>query len=123
MDLTVIKEKLEKSSPGSLKNIDEMIIYANEMYRIGEPVISDEEYDFLLSFTDNISDGNPKVMDYTHNGKPLRELPITMGSLDKIKTDQEIKKWLERCKDDDMLVITPKYDGISICGSYRYSNF
>ena len=115
MDLTVIKEKLEKSSHGSLNGVDEMIIYANEMYRIGEPVISDEEYDFLLSFTDNISDGNPKVMDYTHNGKPLRELPITMGSLDKIKTDEEIKKWLERCKDDDMLVITPKYDGISIC--------
>jgi len=119
MDLTVIKEKLKKSSHSNLNSVDEMIIYANEMYRIGEPVISDEEYDFLLSFTDNISDGNPKVMDYTHNGKPLRELPITMGSLDKIKTDEEIKKWLERCKDDDTLVITPKYDGISICVEFE----
>lgn len=114
MDINLIKEKILDTN-SSLTDLEDLIIYANEMYREGNPIISDEEYDYLLSLSGNLSDGNPEVMDYSHNGKSLRNLPITMGSLDKIKTDTEIKKWLERCNPNEDIVITPKYDGISIC--------
>jgi len=92
----------------------------NLAYRQGESLVSDEEYDKLINeyiekygnddFINEI--GFENIAD-----SRMQELPIIMGSMNKIKTIEEYKKWLvsKNIPDDTLLVLTPKYDGLSLC--------
>lgn len=94
------------------------ILRLNSLYRQGKPEVSDVEYDSLVEQLRAISPDD----DFFKSGVAekatdrMQKLPLPMFSLEKIKTFMEFVVWADRmaragCK---TLVITPKYDGISL---------
>lgn len=94
------------------------ILRLNSLYRQGKPEVSDVEYDSLVEQLRAISPDD----DFFKSGivekatDRMQKLPLPMFSLEKIKTFKEFLAWVDRmakagCKN---LVITPKYDGISL---------
>lgn len=92
---------------------------ANDAYRKGNPIMTDFEYDLLVDTLYELDPNNDwfkkSVQDKIEGRKEKLDLP--MYSLEKVKTYEEIKKWIDSCnlKSSDKLIITPKYDGISLC--------
>jgi DNA ligase (NAD+) len=108
-----------------IESLKEKIKKANKLYRTSEVnIMSDEEYDNELDKLKNILSAKEykEFMDELYNDvikdekKDRKEtLPYQMMSLDKVKTLDEIKKWLvnkKLMKED--LILTPKFDGLSI---------
>lgn len=94
------------------------ILRLNSLYRQGKPEVSDTEYDSLVEQLRVISPDDKffKSGVVEKATDRMQKLPVPMFSLEKIKTYRELKFWLCRmaeagCKD---IVITPKYDGISL---------
>lgn len=101
-----------------VEKLKNMIIEANAAYRSGEPIMSDQDYDQLL---DQLAILSPDDELLTKVGVEVDEtrkvkLPIEMASMNKIKTIEEIDSWIKTrgINPDNMVVITPKYDGISL---------
>lgn len=97
----------------------EKLRHYNAAYRIGRPEISDAEYDSLVEQLRQLEPDNP----WLHQVEPApvsqnrkRRLPIPMKSLNKVKSIHELEIWLSATgtKSDDLLVITPKFDGLSL---------
>jgi len=93
------------------------IIRANKNYRKGKPLMSDKEFDSLLEkYLKKYPDDKELagVLGYKISRK--EELPIPMMSLDKLKTYEEVVKWLNANKVNDaaFLVLSGKMDGISL---------
>ena len=103
-------------------------VYANFKYREGQPVISDEDYDFV--FLKSLRARNPKHILFKSiepEGQGFSEekvlLPQPMLSIDKAYSFDEVVKWTERIiKSADDLNIeysllvfnaTPKLDGFA----------
>lgn len=91
----------------------------NEAYRIGKALISDKEYDSLVEKLRQISPDN----DWFKHVEPVPvsnsrkvKLPIPMRSLDKVKNIEELLSWTKNAglSPDDVVVVTPKFDGISM---------
>lgn len=92
-----------------------------ESYVVGMSQISDAEYDSLVDRLRELDPENelfkeaiPKTEISTDR---MEMLPVPMFSLEKVKTVEELRKWaFEICqlKDTDTLIVTPKYDGISL---------
>lgn len=103
-----------------IEKLKEKIRVANESYRIGEPIMSDKEYDILL---EELADMSPddellsvvghEVLDETRKTR----LPIPMASMNKIKSLEEIKDWqrLKLIPNAVEIICTPKFDGLSLC--------
>lgn len=96
------------------------IVEANEAYRLGNPIISDVEYDELIDKLIELSPNDDllktighKISDESRKSK----LPIEMASMCKIKTIDDINDWtrLKNIKKSELVIITPKYDGLSLC--------
>lgn len=91
-----------------MNKIDEILDKANNLYRVGEDSgMSDAVYDELY----NLSSPEFKSRIGYKVEKEVAKLPIRMASLDKVKTIEEILKWSKGVQE---LIITPKYDGISV---------
>lgn len=96
------------------------ISQANLAYRTGNAIMSDKEYDILVEELSLLDPNNEilnkvglEITDETRKAK----LPIEMASMNKIKTMQDIFDWFRlkniiKCAE---LVITPKFDGLSLC--------
>lgn len=103
-----------------IEKLVEKIIKANEAYRLGSPIISDSEYDILIEELQEMDPHNPILQKVGHVVKDetrKSKLPIEMASMNKVKTIEEIFDW-SRLKDinrSTSVVITPKYDGLSLC--------
>ena len=99
-------------------NLREKIIKHNEDYRVGNPSISDEEYDSLLEKFKNESPEeyeefkNMLLDDVSGNIK----LPGISGSLEKFY-EKNIDQCLNRIK-SDKVIIMPKLDGMSLIVEY-----
>lgn len=100
------------------ENLVRQITAYNEVYRRGEPLISDAQYDQLVDELKHIDPDNewfqhiePSVIS---KGRKVK-LPIPMKSLNKVKSVAEIKQWLTSMAipQTAKLVITPKFDGVS----------
>lgn len=103
-----------------IEQLKEKIRVANEAYRIGQPIMSDKEYDILV---EELADMSPddellsvvghEVIDETRKTR----LPIPMASMNKIKSLEEIKDWqrLKLIPNTVEIICTPKYDGLSLC--------
>ena len=103
-----------------IEKLKEKIRVANESYRIGEPIMSDKEYDILL---EELADMSPddellsvvghEVLDETRKTR----LSIPMASMNKIKSLEEIKDWqrLKLIPNAVEIICTPKFDGLSLC--------
>ena len=103
------------------RTLFEKIKKANEAYRNGEPIMSDIHYDAMVS--------RLKMMNPNHEWfkkiEPVEDVPVSrkaklphpMKSLDKAKTMKELETWLKNTVNatpETMIVITPKFDGISM---------
>ena len=103
-------------------------VYANEKYRAGSPVISDEDYDFIyLKSLKDRTPGHPLLQSVEPENKGFSEekllLPKPMLSIDKAYSFPEILKWIERihkaCEDlqydyrNIIFKATPKLDGFA----------
>lgn len=84
-------------------------VYDDAYYNTGKPLCSDREYDELVERIAEYSDNNDVGAIPRQNAI---KLPYWMGSLDKVKTQDSINRWIG---DDDykQFVITPKLDGVS----------
>lgn len=97
-----------------------IIIEANEAYRTGNAIMSDREYDTLLEDLAKLDPTHEllstiglEVVDESRK----RKLDIPMASMNKIKTMDDILDWsrLKSIPRNTLMVITPKYDGLSLC--------
>lgn len=97
-------------------NIDEqryLMDKFNQVYREGNSLISDKVYDALeemVGATDNVG------YDIDDNNSRKEPMPIELSSLEKAKSFDEFKQWIKskNISSDETMIITPKYDGISL---------
>lgn len=103
-----------------IKELASKISAANQAYRIGNPIMSDSEYDQLVDEL-RLLDPDNEILNQiglsVADESRKRKLPIPMASMNKVKTLDEIKDWfrLKNIPIQTDLVITPKYDGLSLC--------
>ena len=94
------------------------ILAANKDYRSGNSFIDDEDYDKLVDELKEIDPENPlfkkSVMEDVKGKDRVEPLPLPMFSLEKAKNWDVIESWLKQFSDDTVMVLTPKYDGISL---------
>lgn len=102
------------------KEIYDKIVSANREYRNGTPVMTDIAYDALV---DDLRKINPdhdwfKRVEPGMDGTAERKvkLPFPMKSLDKVKKIEDLMLWLKKTglSGNELVTITPKYDGISL---------
>lgn len=92
----------------------------NDAYREGNPLISDKEYDEIVDRLKKIAPEShwfdKGIQDKVSEDRK-EQLPIPMFSLEKVKSHEEILKWIKsiNLSSVDELIVTPKYDGISLC--------
>ena len=103
-----------------IEQLKEQIIKANDAYRLGQPIISDAKYDQLVEELSLLSPDDElltkvgvEIADETRKGR----LPIEMASMNKIKSMNDVDDWsrLKGISKKEMVIITPKYDGLSLC--------
>ena len=103
-----------------IEQLKEQIIKANDAYRLGKPIISDSKYDQLVDELSLLSPHDElltkvgvEIADETRKGR----LPIEMASMNKIKSMNDVDDWsrLKGISKKEMVIITPKYDGLSLC--------
>ena len=103
-----------------VEQLKEKIRVANEAYRVGEPIMSDKEYDILIEELAEMSPDDELLSVVGHEildeGRKIK-LPIPMASMNKIKSLDEIKDWqrLKLIPNALEIICTPKYDGLSLC--------
>jgi NAD-dependent DNA ligase len=89
---------------------------ANIAYRQGKPIMSDEKYDSLLELlpADDPIHSEIGHIDTTDSRK--EKLPFRMASMNKLKNIDDYKDWLrlKGIPETTELIITPKYDGLSL---------
>ena len=103
-----------------IKELVKKIELANEVYRIGKPMMSDSQYDILI---DELKSLDPKNELLTKVGLEIQDesrksrLPIEMASMNKIKSMEDIDDWcrLKGISKSENVIITPKFDGLSLC--------
>ncbi len=92
---------------------------ANEAYRLGNPIMSDPEWDELieqLAVQDPTNELLQEVGYIAPNDSRKEALPFPMMSMNKVKTPEEIVKWIEKNNlQNEQFILTPKYDGNSLC--------
>jgi DNA ligase (NAD+) len=103
-----------------MKTRDEFVNWLrarNEEYRNGKPTISDKNFDYVKENFESRFPDDPYLKEI--GLKPSsrdEELPIKMFSLNKVKSIQELRKWMGNMVNlgVESFVITSKYDGISL---------
>ncbi len=103
-----------------IENLKEKIKQANDAYRLGNPIISDSEYDQLIDELSLLSPDDEllnKVGHEVSDESRKERLPIEMASMNKIKSMEDINDWcrLKGILNNTFIIITPKYDGLSLC--------
>lgn len=103
-----------------IEQLRSKIIEANEAYRSGKPIISDSKYDQLveeLSLLSPDDDLLTKVGVSIADESRKSKLPIEMASMNKIKSMTDIDDWcrLKNISKNETVIITPKFDGLSLC--------
>ncbi|HBC86680.1 MAG TPA: hypothetical protein DCZ94_06990 [Lentisphaeria bacterium] len=112
------KSKMDKF-PNTETELAAAIEYHNRRYwELGEPEISDEDYDALLRKLESLNPSHPLLQKVlapavASAGKIRHAKP--MLSLDKAYSLEEVIAWAKKFvrSDKELLLIQPKYDGIS----------
>jgi NAD-dependent DNA ligase len=103
-----------------IEQLKSQIIKANDAYRLGQPIISDATYDQLLEELSLLSPDDElltkvgvEIADETRKSR----LPIEMASMNKIKSMNDVDDWsrLKGISKSEYVIITPKFDGLSLC--------
>lgn len=107
-----------------IENLQNLIEKANREYRSGKPIMSDLEYDNLLDELSKIDPDNKllvKIGIEVDDESRKTRLPIDMASMNKLKTIEEVNDWvrLKGISTNELVIITPKFDGLSLCVDER----
>lgn len=101
-----------------INELSEKIIKARNDYYAGNPELSDAAFDALI---DELKELDPNNVAVTSIGAPVVasewekvKHKIPMGSLDKVNTPEEVKKWIKDRCGDKAVFLTEKLDGLSI---------
>jgi DNA ligase (NAD+) len=108
---------VEKSSEEQLEKI---IKEANKLYYNENPIFNDNEYDIVKEYMEEKYPNN-KILAEIGAPVPKKEkvnLPYFMGSMDKLKSEDAVNKWIEKYPSD--YIISAKLDGVS--GLYSTEN-
>lgn len=91
----------------------------NQAYRTGNALVSDILYDEVLASLPE-EDALKSKVGFEVSDSRKTQLPIPMYSMDKVKSVEEIHKWMESKKLEEtaLVVVTPKYDGLSFLYQY-----
>jgi DNA ligase (NAD+) len=103
-----------------IKQLKEQIRKANEAYRVGKPIMSDSKFDQLIDELSQLSPDDELLTKVGHipsDESRKSRLPIEMASMNKIKSIDDVNDWcrLKVISKNELVVITPKYDGLSLC--------
>ena len=103
-----------------IEQLVEKIIKANDAYRIGEPIMSDSQYDILVDELRSLDPDNQLLTTVGHqiqDESRKSRLPIEMASMNKIKSMEDVDDWcrLKGISKSEFVIITPKFDGLSLC--------
>lgn len=129
---------LERESiKDKIKNLEEELLRHKELYYNAEPEISDAEYDALEEELRLARKENPDIAAevISDEDSALNQVgaviddpidnsfqPVVhktpMLSLDKVHTDEDLKRWLEKYPNQDF-AIWPKFDGVSLSLTYE----
>ncbi len=114
-DLEILKSNpLEYAENMDIKSLVKFLQLCSEKYyNTGTPLVSDEVYDILVEVLRHRS---PKNKFFEEVGAPIKskdkvKLPYWMGSMDKIKDEDKINKWVKKFKGP--YIISDKLDGVS----------
>ena len=96
------------------------ITEANQLYRVGKPIMSDNEYDILIEELKSIDPDNDilnSIGFLIKDDDRKRKLSIPMFSMNKIKSMNDVDDWsrLKGISKSEYVIITPKFDGLSLC--------
>jgi DNA ligase (NAD+) len=99
----------------SEKELAEMVVLTNELYRNQEPILTDNQFDILEDFIKDKYPNNPVIKQIGAPipvGKNKATLPYEMWSMDKIKPDTKaLDNW--KAKFRGPYVLSCKLDGVS----------
>ena len=99
----------------SEKELAEMVVLTNELYRNQEPILTDNQFDILEDFIKDKYPNNPVIKQIGAPipvGKNKATLPYEMWSMDKIKPDtKSLDNW--KAKFGGPYVLSCKLDGVS----------
>jgi DNA ligase (NAD+) len=103
-----------------IEQLKQQILKANEAYRAGKPIISDAKYDQLVEELSLLSPNDELLTKVGHvvvDETRKSRLPIEMASMNKIKSMDDINDWcrLKGISKNEEVIITPKFDGLSLC--------
>lgn len=103
-----------------IEQLKEQIIKANDAYRLGKPIISDAKYDQLVEELQMLSPSDELLTKVGHtiaDETRKSKLPIEMASMNKIKSMDDVEDWarLKGISKSEYVIITPKFDGLSLC--------
>jgi len=103
-----------------INELKDKITKANEAYRTGNSIISDSEYDKLVEELSLLSPDDELLTKVGHSVSDesrKAKLPIEMASMNKIKSIDDINDWcrLKGISKNEVVIITPKFDGLSLC--------
>jgi DNA ligase (NAD+) len=103
-----------------IEQLREQITKANEAYRLGKPIMSDAKYDQLVEELTLLSPDDELLSKVGHeiaDESRKEKLPIEMASMNKIKSMDDLSDWsrLKGIPNHTFVIITPKYDGLSLC--------
>jgi DNA ligase (NAD+) len=105
-----------------VNEIVQKLIKADEAYyNSGHPIMSDQEYDSLRDYVKSQEPDHPYFEKVGNEPSPLWEKAqheIPMGSLDKVHTEEDFKKWAEKFP-GETFIIQPKIDGLSLGENYE----
>lgn len=79
-------------------------------YERGDPIISDNEYEALFG-----NNASAMILPSSHEKK---KLPVFMGSINKVRDEKALEKWLKKFKHTNCVVVSPKLDGVSALLSF-----
>jgi len=103
-----------------INELKDKIKKANDSYRNGNSIISDSEYDKLVEELSLLSPDDELLTKVGHvvtDESRKSKLPIEMASMNKIKSMDDINDWcrLKGISKSEVVIITPKFDGLSLC--------
>ena len=103
-----------------IEQLKEQIIKANGAYRSGKSIISDSKYDQLIEELSMLSPNDELLTKVGHvvvDESRKSKLPIEMASMNKIKSMNDVDDWcrLKGISKSEWVIITPKFDGLSLC--------
>lgn len=94
---------------------------AAEAYYNGEPIITDDEFDRLRDKLEELEPDHPFLSNVgapkPSSGWPTHKHRTLMGSLDKVKTQEEFEKWVADKGND--FILSEKYDGSTVVATYK----